>query len=187
MKKFLIISSFTFILAACNSPTINQSSPENQIKTTKIDASHQMMNHQISISSDLDFIINMIPHHQEAVDSSSILLAKTSNPELKKFLQNVIDVQSDEIKQMREWSSQWFKDQKVGMGIYTNMMPSINNLPTEDAEKAYIKGMIEHHRGAIEMAEQILKITEKNELKTMANNIIETQNKEIELLQSWSK
>jgi uncharacterized protein (DUF305 family) len=47
--------------------------------------------------------------------------------------------------------------------------------------------MIEHHRGAIEMAEQILKITEKNELKTMANNIIETQNKEIELLQSWSK
>ena len=198
-KTSLIALSATTLLAfsACNQTPTSVPNQSNQPQTGKVttimnmDSSGMSKNndsHQtMTVKSDLDFILNMIPHHQEAVDSSEILLSKTTNTELKTFLQNVITQQSAEIKQMRTWSQDWFKDQKVGMGIYTNMMPSLNNLAVADAEQAYLEGMIAHHQGAISMAEQILNITTRPELKQVANDIITNQTKEIEQLKVWLK
>jgi uncharacterized protein (DUF305 family) len=50
---------------------------------------------------------------------------------------------------------------------------------------AFLEGMIEHHQGAIEMAEIIQKNTKRPELKTMAENIINNQQPEIEQMQGW--
>jgi len=49
-----------------------------------------MMNHADMVSDELSFISEMIPHHQEAVDTSSALLLKTQNAQLKNILQNII-------------------------------------------------------------------------------------------------
>ena len=48
---------------------------------------------------DKNFLENMIPHHQSAVDMAKLALTKALRPELKTFAQGVIDVQTKEIAQ----------------------------------------------------------------------------------------
>lgn len=54
-----------------------------------------------------------------------------------------------------------------------------------DADLAFIDGMIVHHQSAVMMAEVALEVSEREEIQTVANEIIEAQNAEIEQLQEW--
>jgi uncharacterized protein (DUF305 family) len=50
------------------------------------------------------FLVDMVPHHQGAVDMAKLLLEdKTIRPELVKFANDIITAQESEIKQMNEW------------------------------------------------------------------------------------
>lgn len=49
----------------------------------------------------------------------------------------------------------------------------------------FIDGMTIHHRGAVEMAEQALQESQRPEIKQLAQNIIATQNQEIEQMAGW--
>jgi uncharacterized protein (DUF305 family) len=59
------------------------------------------MNHADMVNSEFDFTYLMIPHHQEAVDTSKILLQTTENPELIKLANNIIASQDKEINMMK--------------------------------------------------------------------------------------
>jgi uncharacterized protein (DUF305 family) len=49
----------------------------------------------------------------------------------------------------------------------------------------FIDSMMAHHRGAITMAQQALKESQRPEIKQLAHNIITTQNQEIAQMQQW--
>jgi uncharacterized protein (DUF305 family) len=70
-----------------------------------VDASQgKMEGHSMSMGDpDKNFLENMIPHHQSAVDMAKLALKKALRPELKTFAQGVIDVQSKEIMQYQTW------------------------------------------------------------------------------------
>lgn len=52
--------------------------------------------------TDAEYVKEMIPHHQMAVEMSKELLQTTQNPELKQFAENVIEKQTSEIKQLEK-------------------------------------------------------------------------------------
>lgn len=54
-------------------------------------------------------------------------------------------------------------------------------------DKHFIEQMIPHHDGAIAMANLALKKAEHSEIKTLAKEIIEAQNKEIVDMKNWYK
>jgi uncharacterized protein (DUF305 family) len=68
-------------------------------------ASQGMMSGQAKSmgNPDKNFLENMIPHHQSAVDMAKLALTKALRPELKTFAQGVIDVQTEEITQYETW------------------------------------------------------------------------------------
>jgi uncharacterized protein (DUF305 family) len=70
-----------------------------------VDASRgKTAGHSMSMGSpDKNFLENMIPHHQSAVDMAKMALQKALRPELKTFAQSVIAVQSQEITQYNTW------------------------------------------------------------------------------------
>jgi uncharacterized protein (DUF305 family) len=127
----------------------------------------------------------MIPHHQEAVDSSRIVLNSTQDPELKSFVQKVIIDQEKEITSMKEWYKRWFNKDYTTNNDYQLMMKGMDNQTGSNLDKAYIKGMIMHHQGAIEMANKIKSITKRPELLTLADNIIASQTSERKTLSGW--
>jgi uncharacterized protein (DUF305 family) len=50
----------------------------------------------------------MIPHHQEAVDSSQALLASAINPELISILNGIVKGQAQEITMMKKRLSDYY-------------------------------------------------------------------------------
>lgn len=58
---------------------------------------------------DLEFIRQMIPHHEMAVMMAQMLKVGTNRPELKTFADQIITFQSAEIYSMRTWQKAWSK------------------------------------------------------------------------------
>ncbi|WP_422345904.1 CopM family metallochaperone [Parasphingorhabdus sp.] len=56
-----------------------------------------------------------------------------------------------------------------------------------DPDIAFMQGMIAHHEGALEMAEIVLKHGKDPETKALAQQIIDSQRKEIEQMREWLK
>jgi uncharacterized protein (DUF305 family) len=140
-----------------------------------------------SVKDDQSFLQNMIPHHEEAVTSSKLIVYSTKDPELKLFAQGVIDAQTKEINQMKSWYKEWFGKDYVSNGDYVNSMDIMNRKTLQGLDRVYVSGMIMHHREAVNMADRILEITKRPELSKLANNIIITQTAEIDILSGWLK
>lgn len=52
-------------------------------------------------------------------------------------------------------------------------------------DKEFIEQMIPHHQMAIMMATMLLRGTNRQEMKTLGQNIIDAQSREIEEMRSW--
>ncbi|MBV9217328.1 MAG: DUF305 domain-containing protein [Acidobacteria bacterium] len=60
-------------------------------------------------SYDLEFINEMIPHHDGAVIMAGIALRQTAHTEIKDLAANIIRAQQMEIGQMKNWQKAWNK------------------------------------------------------------------------------
>jgi len=58
---------------------------------------------------DLEFLRQMIPHHQGAVTMAKDLLGKESQAELKTLAEKIVQAQQAEIVEMQGWQKQWNK------------------------------------------------------------------------------
>jgi uncharacterized protein (DUF305 family) len=67
------------------------------------------------------------------------------------------------------------------MKMHKDMAVSFTGNPESD----FVRGMIPHHQGAIDMAEIVLKFGKDAAIKTLATNIISAQKKEIAEMQAW--
>jgi uncharacterized protein (DUF305 family) len=138
------------------------------------------------ITSELDFLTQMIPHHQEAVDSARQLLTVTERPELRQLAEAIIEEQSREIALMQGWLAAWYPEAERDVD-YAPMMRSLNGLSPEEAERTFIEDMIKHHQMAVMMARQLLmrNLAEREEVAALAQDVVATQTAEIAQLQSW--
>ena len=75
------------------------------------------------------------------------------------------------------------KEYMEGMGKTMPMM--MGGMMKDDADVAFVCGMIAHHMGAIEMSKTELKHGDDDEAKAMAQKIIDAQVKEIEDMTKW--
>jgi uncharacterized protein (DUF305 family) len=182
--SFILI--LALVLAGCSN---NGAQPSSQLQTQStqtIDPSQHQM-HQVPLRTEQDFILHMIPHHQEAIDSSKILLEKTSDADLKKFATDVITVQTQEVVQMKQWLKNWYGQEYTTNEDYMPMMGEFSTGINSEVEKKYITGMIVHHQGAVDMAKTVMQLqpTPRKEIQAMSEDIISVQTKEMEQLQSW--
>lgn len=166
---------------------------------------HSSMDHGAMKSSpdaanapfDLQFIDAMTHHHEGAVTMAQMVLAKSQNEELKKFAQKVIDDQQKEIKQMKDWREKWFagKPPAVNMEM-PGMMDSMKMMSSDEIKKMetatgadfdlhFLEMMILHHEGAVTMSRDALAKAERQEIKTLSNQIIREQEAEIKKMQGW--
>ena len=60
-------------------------------------------------------------------------------------------------------------------------------MQSSDPDVAFVKAMIPHHQGAIDMANAILEHGKDEQVKAWANAIIAAQEKEIAEMQDWLK
>ncbi len=132
--------------------------------------------------SEEEFLVNMLPHHQEAIDTATIIVAKTENAELKKIAEAIVSGQSEEVTTMKGWLTSWYPTSKIKTA-YMPMMRDLSKLSGHDLDDTFMEDMIKHHEGAVHMAEEVLEVTQRPETVKLAKAIISAQNKEIAIFQ----
>jgi uncharacterized protein (DUF305 family) len=144
---------------------------------------------------DQAFIDSMVPHHREAIEMAEA--AKTrglTQPDLEKIANDIISSQQREIDRMLGWREQWFGSRKLG-----SVLPEVLGVPESelgmehgsadevagavDVDAKLAEMMIQHHEGAIEMAEAAKERAQHEEVKDLAGAIIDAQEREIRIMQ----
>lgn len=144
-------------------------------------------------SMDAMFIVGMVPHHEDAIEMAELALTRAEHPELKALAQRIIDTQSAEVEQMEEWYLDWYGEEVPaddsfgmmggGMMDQGSDMAALEQAESFDAE--FIRQMIPHHQMGIMMAQMVSQSRDHAEIRGLADDIIEGQSAEIELMSEW--
>jgi uncharacterized protein (DUF305 family) len=130
--------------------------------------------------SERKFIEEMIPHHQEAIDTANLLVTKGDNPEMKKLAQSIVDGQQKQINDMKTWYKNWYGVDYKDDGTYKPMMRSnLASLSGTALDRAFLEDMINHHMGALMMGQTVVPNLQHQELVDLVKNIAETQSSEV--------
>ncbi len=140
--------------------------------------------HMMMVASEREFLTEMIPHHQEAVDTAREVLARgATTPEIRTLVEGIISAQEKEISDMKKWYQEWYGTAYVPSGTYQPMMRDLTVLSGVELDKAFLEDMVMHHMGAIMMARSVEAHIEHDEIRALSAAIIESQTEEIGIMQ----
>ena len=214
-------------LSGCGNSDRNDanSAAPAQTAPTQVDADTQGSHNQ----ADVDFARGMIPHHEQAVEMSDIMLAKQDiDPRVAQLAEEIKAAQGPEIEEMRGWLTEWGVAPTSASGAMPSMpghdmgdmpghdmgdMPGhdMGDMPGHDmgdmhgmmseqdiaalrgaqgteANRMFLTQMIQHHEGAVTMAQTEVDSGHSSGVVDLARGIITSQQQEIdrmrEILQS---
>ena len=144
---------------------------------------------KMMVKSEREFIEGMIPHHQEAVNTSrEVLVRGGSTPEIKKLAEEIIAAQEKEIALMKGWYRSWYGIEYVANpAAYTPMMRDLSILQGAALDRVYLEDMVMHHMGALMMVDSVVPYIEHEEITTLSKAIINSQSREIEQMRALLK
>ena len=140
------------------------------------------------------FIAEMVPHHESAIEMAEIALERGEHTEIQELAGNIIASQGAEIGQLETAHERLF-DAPLGevdhgsLGLSeadSGMSHDASALESaEPFDQEFIDMMIPHHQGAIRMARIELESGQDEDLKNLAQEIIDAQSAEIEEMNAW--
>ncbi len=134
---------------------------------------------------DRAFVAEMVPHHESAVEMAQIAVERGSSAFVKELAENIIQIQNAEIATLRsEDEGLDTAGVAVGsLGVPEHMMGMDGDVATLKTatpfDAAFLKLMIPHHEGAVEMGKAELAKGKDSELRALAQEIIDGQTKEL--------
>lgn len=143
-----------------------------------------------STMGDKEFLSDVIAHHHGAIVMAKAARTNSDRPEIIKFANDVIAMESSSIEQGYIWRRDWFgetsyifpdkSDKKITM---------IKDLGGKDDkfDLRFLDAMIAHHEGAITMLNGILIPTIKTEIHNAASSGIIALGKDIDIMKGWRK
>lgn len=212
------LASSVLFVGAC-SDTATDSPPSTNTTSAAASASPSDASGDAAHNdADVMFTRGMIPHHQQAIEMSNMLLGKQGiDPEVSSLAEEIKNAQGPEIEQMQGWLREWGMSSAPGgsgmpghdmpghqmpgggdmgdMGDMPGMsggghgmmseadMAALQNAQGEEATRLFLTQMIEHHQGAIMMAQQEIDNGQFPAAVEMAGNIVSSQQAEIDTMQ----
>ncbi len=155
---------------------------------------HEMEQACLTDSISRNFIVQMIPHHRAAISMSENLLQYTVCGPLQEIASDIITQQTQSISDMchvleccQEYPNSCQDLQLYQRHFHTitqTMFRKMDTAPaTNDIADTFMREMIPHHKGAVQMSENALRYCICPELVPILNAIITSQTEEIREMQ----
>lgn len=191
MKKLALtavaLAAATLLFGACGSHDMGS------MDTGSMDTGDSTPESADFNDADVIFAQTMIPHHQQAIEMSDIALDPNSGASaaIVALATQIKGAQDPEISQMKNLLTTWGKSMEMGSMDHSSMMGGMLSLEEIDTlgqlkgaefDKAWAKGMIAHHEGAIAMANDVLANGKNSEILALANAVVSGQSAEIKTL-----
>lgn len=137
---------------------------------------------------DEEFINQMVLHHSGAIDMATYVDTEAKHSELRNLGSEITSAQTAEIDQMKQWAQDWgYEVREPSEKAVTAMSTSLKGKTGDALDHEFIIAMTGHHTGAIDMASLALNNAKHQEIKDLANEIIDAQTSEITQMQEWAK
>lgn len=154
--------------------------------------------HAATAHDDVAFMQMMIPHHAQALTMSELAPDRAGSPEVKALARRILAAQRPEILTMAAWLTE--RDLAVpsaqddpadfdhGEHGHATMHGMLSDEQLDDLEAAsgaefdrlFLSGMIQHHEGAIAMADEVATAGTDVQATEIANEIVIGQGAEID-------
>lgn len=142
--------------------------------------------------ADIMFATMMIEHHRQAIEMSDAVLTKEDvDPRVTSLAEDIKAAQQPEIDLLEGWLEEWGADSGTGMdgmdhgdGMMTEEdMQDLEAATGPDASRLFLEQMIEHHNGAITMAQDQVDDGQNPDAVALAQKIVDDQSAEIETME----
>ncbi|MDI9954602.1 MULTISPECIES: DUF305 domain-containing protein [unclassified Rhodococcus (in: high G+C Gram-positive bacteria)] len=177
------------VLAGCGTDSAGTSSTPGA-STSAVESQAQFND------ADVAFLEGMYPHHAQAVEMADMVSGHTDNADVVALAAAIKAAQQPEMDRMTTWLQQWgqpvpttdipgMHDMDHGDGMMSaDQMDALTALSGTEFDRQWLTMMIEHHEGAIDMANTELADGENPEVRQMATDIVTAQQKEIADMQA---
>lgn len=154
-------------------------------------------------SAEAGFSRDMAEHHAQAVDMALIIRDRTEDEALRQFTIDIALTQQSQIGMMSGWlqlwglrptgsepSMAWMGHNHSATGLMpgmatTQQLADLRTLPIDEAEVSFLRLMIAHHLGGVDMARALLARSDNEVVTRLAQSIIDGQQAEIDLMNLW--
>lgn len=155
-------------------------------------------------SVEVGFVRDMAVHHSQGVAMAEIVHRRSNDDDLAMFANDIALGQQSQLGRFYGWLEQWdvpptgpdsmgwmphgseseAMDAAMPMPglVSRDQLVALTELPVEVAETQFLQLMIAHHRGAITMAEAVLELPVRPEVRRIGEAIVSTQQTEIDAL-----
>ena len=185
---------------AANDVTVNAEKMSDMLKDytkSMISMHNEMMVGMGYNDPDTAFAKGMLGHHRGAVDMAKIELKYGTDETMRKLAQDIIDSQQLEIDILNKWLASHpdapkpkpnteAMQEAYAKGMNTMHSDMMLGIAEPVADMAFARGMLPHHIGAVDMAKVQLQYGTDEEMRKLAQDIIDAQQPEIELIQNWN-
>lgn len=141
---------------------------------------------------DIAFAQMMTAHHEQAIEMADTLLSKTGvDEQVVQTASNIKAAQQPEIDTMADWLKSWGASTNSmtgmdhgGSGMMSDAdMNALAQANGTDASRMFLEQMIEHHQGAVAMAQTEVDAGQNTDAVALAQKIINDQTAEIAEMQ----
>ncbi|MGP4733033.1 MULTISPECIES: CopM family metallochaperone [unclassified Psychrobacter] len=145
---------------------------------------------------DTAFAKGMLGHHRGAVEMAKIELKYGTDEAMRQLAQDVITAQQAEIDVLNKWLASHPdaakpKPNTVAMQqAYAKSMQNMHGEMTLGVadpapDMAFARGMLPHHIAAVDMAKVQLEYGTDEEMRQLAQDVIDNQQTEIDVMKNW--
>ncbi|MEN9752073.1 MAG: hypothetical protein RLZZ600_1120 [Actinomycetota bacterium] len=143
--------------------------------------------------ADVEFAHAMLEHHKQGVELAALALKSVTDVQVRAVAQRIVEAQTAEQKMLETWVSSLSPEQQSthqhtmnGM-LSTTDMANYATLSGVAARSEFLRLMIQHHQGAIDMADARLKVTGSGTITQLARSIAIEQSAEIDRMKDLQK
>ncbi|WP_438817306.1 DUF305 domain-containing protein [Streptomyces actuosus] len=167
------------LLAACGSGQEERVAAAPSASAAPAEAAHN--------AQDVAFAQGMIPHHRQALRMAELAAGRASSAQVQDLASRIRAGQDPEITTMSGWLTVWGEDVPQGASAMPGMpgmmggqdMAKLEKASGEDFDTQFLSLMIEHHKGAVDMARSEQDQGRYGPAKVLAGAVVSAQNAEI--------